>query len=64
MRLEVGKKYRTRNGKIRGPLEITKRHPDRFTDEMGNWYAENGRYWQQDDWCPFSLVSEVTDDQR
>lgn len=59
MKLESGKYYKNRNGETHGPLYISKRYPDRFTDEMHNWYAESGRYWQQGDFCPFSLVEEV-----
>lgn len=59
MRLERGKYYRNAKGDVRGPLRITKSHPDRFTDEMGNWYGDDGYYWQQRPDCPFRLVEEV-----
>lgn len=59
MRLEIGKTYRNRKGELHGPMKITKSHPDRFTDEMGNWYGDDGHYWQQKPDCPFSLVELV-----
>jgi hypothetical protein len=60
MQLEVGKYYRTVEGKVHGPMRVTKSHPDRFTDEQGNWYGDDGHYWQQRPGCPFSLISPVT----
>lgn len=60
MKLEAGKYYQNRVGEIHGPLRVTKQYPDRFTDELGSWYAESGRYWQQGDFCPFSLVAEAS----
>ena len=61
LKLEVRKYYRTAEGKVHGPMRITKSHPDRFTDEQGNWYGDDGHYWQQRPGCPFSLIAEVTD---
>ena len=60
MRLEVGKKYVAADGKVHGPLRIDKKYPDRFTDELGNWYGEDGHYWAQPPGCPFSLVKKYT----
>jgi hypothetical protein len=59
MRLEAGKKYRAADGKIHGPLFIDPKYSDRFTDEMGNWYGDDGHYWAQQPDCPFRLVAEV-----
>lgn len=59
LKLEVGKLYRTRRGEVRGPLWIDKRYPDRFTDERGNWYGDDGHFWQQPPDCPFALVAEA-----
>lgn len=59
MRLEARKYYRNALGEVRGPLRITKRYPDRFTDELGSWYGADGHYWQQRPDCPFRLVEEV-----
>lgn len=59
LKLEVGKKYVTAEGKVHGPMKITASHPDRFTDEQGSWYGGDGHYWQQGGWdCPFRLVAE------
>jgi hypothetical protein len=41
-------------------MKITKSHPDRFTDEQGSWYGDDGHYWAQRPGCPFSLVEEVS----
>lgn len=59
MKLEVGKKYVNAKGEVHGPMKITASHPDRFTDEMGNWYGQDGHYWQQKPDCPFRLVAEA-----
>jgi hypothetical protein len=60
MQLEAGKKYRNAKGEVHGPLYISKKYPDRFTDELGSWYGYDGHYWQQRPGCPFSLIEEAS----
>lgn len=59
MRLEARKYYRNAIGEVHGPMRITKKYPDRFTDELGSWYGADGHYWQQRPDCPFRLVEEA-----
>jgi hypothetical protein len=59
MRIEVGKKYRTFTGNVVGPIRIDPKYPDRFSDEYGNWYGEDGHYWAQPPGCEHSLMEEV-----
>jgi len=61
LELRVGEKYKSRNGETVGPLRIDAKYPDRFTDEMGNWYGDGGQFWQQPMFppCQFSLVEQI-----
>jgi hypothetical protein len=59
MKIETGKYYRNVLGEVHGPMRVTKQYPDRFTDELGSWYGEDGHYWAQRPDCPFSLIELV-----
>ena len=42
MKLEVGKYYKTRDGRKVGPMVETSLHDYRFTTDRENWYLVNG----------------------
>ena len=56
MELKEGQIYKARNGEVRGPVFVDRKYSDRFTDDMGNWYSDDGHYWGQQPGGRFDLI--------
>jgi len=66
MKLEAGKKYKNRNGEVKGPLEKSevsfRQYP--FFDNLGDTWTSGGGYHKPHPWHPKDLIEEVKDEEQ
>lgn len=62
MKLEYGKKYKTRGGDIVGPLVSGRKAKYPFADDKGTSWTAGGHLWWDERIEDWDIVEEVTDE--
>lgn len=60
MKLEVGKRYKNRDGNITRIIVFNENLPLPFGDEFGNTYTSCGKYYSVDEFSYNDLIEEVS----
>ena len=58
MKIEIGKKYKNRNGAVVGPMELA---PFPFQDEEGSTYSREGDFSEDGVKGEYDLIEEYTE---